>query len=247
MYTKLLSHSLTLIVNGHTFSTPSLAGNAPLPKESQEPLASDHESETGSVSVTVVKAEVFVNKATETSFSEEQCAIRAEIRTQARIPTDLPLKATNSQADDQDDAEPLYTPVLKRNLEGDLLESMKEKIDVEDLEDFEDEIMESNKPTNSSVSVASTEDRSGQVSATATSSTGSNQIAPEPGLHSVSLTVFNEPHQTKSLKRVDERATVSGTVLQNNEETESEKRLSALKDAWESADTEDVAYLQVVL
>lgn len=37
------------------------------------------------------------------------------------------------------------------------------------------------------------------------------------------------------------------TMAQNANATESEKRLSALKDAWESQDKEDVAYLKIVL
>lgn len=196
----------------------------------------------------VVEAEVFVNPASQTSISEqdqeqpvvprhtiftESGAVNKSGSRKSRPDTiGIQLADNNNKADDN---EPLYTPVLKSKSLSTPTEASNV---IEDIENGENtESISSGSSTNSSASTVDVEDGSSLPSSTDNIADSVDQTGLQIG--SLPPSDFNESSKMTS----DAFEATQNT----EEESESEKRLSALKQAWGTSDKEDVAYLKVVL
>ena len=226
--------------HAYTHIHHAFAANVPfpnVPKEAKEPISSDHESDTASVSVTVVEAEVFVNHATDVDTLGGPVVIRAEVHTSAAPTETKALKSEQtSQASEKQPSENVIDsqvapPIAEENLDLKPL-SIETKLDIEDIE----EIQTANTAKDSLDKVSATEESSGS-----SAKQKQSQILTPPEDCSDSCT------PTTQIVNADNSKGNNAETAQNSATTEREKRLTALKDAWESQDKEDVAYLKIVL
>ena len=230
----------------YTLLSHTSAANVPIPKapnETKEPVPSNRDSDT--LSIGVEKAEVFVNHATDAGSG--QTVIRAEIHT-STVPEETKLytkpEKISSQAQSENqpsDSEEVAdfkiapSPVVEERVVDQKPASTKEKVDIEDIEDEE---------------AAST---AGGVSAPEESSESTDKQSQDH--ETVTVTPAQDENDSctpmTTIVDADDSSgdTPAGETLLavNANANEHEKRLSALKDAWEGQDKEDVAYLKIVL
>ena len=212
--------------------------NVPVPKapnEIKEPVLSDHESDTPSVAIE--EAEVFVNRAT--NIPGGQAVIRAEVHTSSAVLQETklytkPEKNPQAQSENQPPEEAIESKIAPSIVEerpaDQKAASTEIMVDIEDIEDQE-----------------------------TTANTAGNVSTPEESPEST--TKQNQDQKITPAQDGNDTCTPMTTIVnaddgnddttemtaQNANAMEREKRLSALKDAWESQDKEDVAYLKIVL
>ena len=221
-----------------TLPTHTFPANAPLPKtpnETKEPVPSNRDSDAPSVFVE--EAEVFINHATDAPSG--QTVIRAEIHTSAVPPENKlcakPEKISQAQSEKQpSDSEKLSDsktaqPVVEERARDQKPVPTDIKVDIEDIEDKE--------TTNTAGDVSTPEE-----SSESTKKQSQDQTVTPAQNGNDSCTPM-----TMIVNADDSNGDTAEMIAQNANATEREKRLSALKDAWESQDKEDVAYLKIVL
>ena len=225
-YSIIILHSNILCINAHTCMHHMSTASVPVPKAPTKTVEPDNESDTPSVSVE--EAEVIVNHATNTPSGQK--VIRAEVHmTSAAVPQETQLDAKpekKSQASKKQLSEEIAQSKTIADKElSQQPTSTDVKIGVKDVEEM-----------------GSKSKQSSQESATKLSQ--EQKVTSPDGSHSGP---DSSMATTVNADGVSGDSTSSETMAQNANTTERNKRLSALKDAWESQDKEDVAYLKIVL
>ena len=196
--------------------------NVPVPKALTETKIKEPDTVSETPSVGVEEAEIIVNHATDTPGG--QMVIRAEVHTNV-VPQETKLYAKPEKAPKQQTSEEEI--VTEKEVVN---QPSTEAANDMDVKDVEDEKMARN---------------GDQMQETSTKFSGQDLKMTPPDCSngsscSPAVTVVNADD-------INGDSASDDTMAQSTNAMEREKRLSALKDAWESQDKEDVAYLKIVL
>ena len=198
------------------------AANVPVPKAPTKPKERDTDSDTRSVGIE--EAEVIVNHGTADTPGLGQKVIRAEVHISAVPEETTPEKKFRaSKKQPSQDVDDSKTIAEKESNQPST--STEVNINVKDVED------EEIKMAGNSAAEESPESTTKEQKITLPDCNAGSGCPP--------MTT------TENADRDGSGGDFASNA--NANATESEKRLSALKDAWESQDKEDVAYLKIVL
>lgn len=217
-------HTHTHIYTPHNIIS---AANVPDPKAPTKPKERDTDSDTRSVGIE--EAEVIVNRGTADTPGLGQKVIRAEVHVSAVPEETMPEKKFQaSKEQPSQDVDDSKTIAEKESNHGQPSTSTEVNINVKDVED------EEIKMAGNSAAEESPESTAKEQKMTSPDCNAGSGFPPM-------TTIVNADRDGSGDFASAE------TIAQNANTMESEKRLSALKDAWESQDKEDVAYLKIVL
>ena len=194
------------------------AANVPVPKAPTKPKERDIDSDTRSVGIE--EAEVIVNHGTADSPSLGQKVIRAEVHVSAVPEETTPEKKFRASKEPPSQ-------------------------DVDDSKTIAEK--ESNQPSTSTEVNVDVKDEEIKMAGNSAAEESPESTTKQQKITSPNCNAGSGCPPMTTTVNADRDFASTETKAQNANATESEKRLSALKDAWESQDKEDVAYLKIVL
>ena len=213
------THTHTHIYTPHNIIS---AANVPVPKAPTKPKERDIDSDTRSVGIE--EAEVIVNHGTADTPGLGQKVIRAEVHVSA-IPEETTPEKKFRASKEPPSQDIVDSKTIAEKESNQPSTSTEVNINVED---------EEIKMAGNSAAEESPESTTKQQKITSPDCNAGSGCPP------MTTTVNADRDGSGDFASTETKA-------QNANATESKKRLSALKDAWESQDKEDVAYLKIVL